>query len=91
MDRNSTPDYDLSIAADASVSQYHAALGKMVTIRSESPISQLPLARPRVLHESRVQELDQSYLAAAKNPLEIRISQSFTFLAPQKGEPGLEF
>lgn len=78
---NSPPDYDLSIAADASVSRYHAALRKMVTIRSESPICHPPLAGPRVLHETRVQELDRSDSTAAKNPLEIRISQSFTFLA----------
>lgn len=75
MDHNLTPDYDLSIAADASVSRCHAAPGKMVTISSESPICHPPL-----VHESRVQELDGSYSTAAKNPLEIRISHSFTFL-----------
>lgn len=81
MGRNSPPDYDLSIPADASVSRYHAALGKMVAIRSESPIRHPQPAGLRVLHKSRVQELDWSDSTAAKNPLEIWISQSFTFLA----------
>lgn len=86
MGRNSTGDYDLSDAADASVSQHQAALGKMGTIRSELPIRHPPLAGPRAPHESRVQELDRSDWTAAKNPLEIPISQSFTFLAPPKKE-----
>lgn len=80
--RNSTLDYDLSHVALASVSRHHAALGEMVTIRSELAIRHLPLAGPRVPPEFRVQELASSDSAAAKKPMEIGISQSFTFCAP---------
>lgn len=57
--------------ADDSVSRHHAALGKMGTIRSESPIRHPRLTGPRAPHESSVQELDRSDWTAAKNPLEI--------------------
>lgn len=71
MERNSTPDYDLSDVADVSISRYQAAPKKMVTIRIELPIRHPPLAGLRVPHQLRVQELDSSDSAPAKNPLDI--------------------
>lgn len=97
MERNSTPDYDLSDVADVSISRYQAAPKKMVTIRIELPIRHPPLAGLIVPHQLRVQELDSSDSAPAKNPLDIWISQSFTFRGPphpsskKQKETGLEF
>lgn len=91
MDRNSTPDYDLSDAADASVSRHHAALGKMGTIRSESPIRHPPLAGPRAPHQSQSPGIRPLRLDRCQKSIGDMNQSIFYLPRPKKRGLGLEF